>query len=176
MCKLLILNCGIQVQIPCIEPRIRTHILSSNLCCAAMGLSEASCVRACARAQCVGCAPHLPVVAAHTCVPAVSMKSVCHWHSRSVHSGRQKTQQGTQGQGGDTADAYLYNGLKHMGERQERYQNILWGSDECTLKARTPARREKVRLPDAPSSPQSRAHGPSTLSTATSGYIFYTKE
>lgn len=169
MFKVLILNCGIQVQIPSTGPRIRIHILSSILCCAATGLSEASCVRACA--QCVGCAPHLPVVAAHTCVPAVSTKSVCHWHSRSVHSGRQKTQQGTQGQGGDTADAYLYNGLKHMGERQERYQNILWGSDECTLKARTPARREKVRLPDASSSPQSRAYGPSTLSTLLAAFF-----
>lgn len=48
---------------------------------------------------------------------------------------------------GDTAVAYLYNGLKHMGERQERYQHIICGSDECTLKARTPARREKLRLP-----------------------------
>lgn len=49
MFKVLILNCGIQVQIPSTGPRIRIHILSSILCCAATGLSEASCVRAVCR-------------------------------------------------------------------------------------------------------------------------------
>lgn len=48
---------------------------------------------------------------------------------------------------GDTVDAYLYNGLKHVGQRQERDQSIIWGSDECALKARTPARRGELRLP-----------------------------
>lgn len=61
---------------------------------------------------------------------------------------------------GDTADAYLYNGLKHMGQRQKRYQNIIWGSDECTLKARTPARKEKLRLPGRPPLPSEQGTRP----------------
>lgn len=61
---------------------------------------------------------------------------------------------------GDTTDAYLYNVLKHMGERQERDQSIIWGSGECTLKARTPARREELRLPGYPHFPPEQGTRP----------------
>lgn len=60
---------------------------------------------------------------------------------------------------GDT-DAYLYNVLKHMGERQERDQSIIWGSSECTLKARTPARRKELRLPGYPHFPPEQGTWP----------------
>lgn len=60
----------------------------------------------------------------------------------------------------DTADAYLYNGLKHMGEGQERDQSIIWGSDECGLKARIVLRKEELRLSGQPHFPPGQGTQP----------------
>lgn len=78
----------------------------------------------------------LPAAAAHTCVPVVKTKCVCHWHSRQVlsvkHNNLAERKQ-TREQAQKQNKAYLDNSFKHVGERQERYQSIIWGRIDCAL-------------------------------------------
>lgn len=44
-----------------------------------------------------------------------------------------RTQTNKQARAEEQNKAYLYNSFKHMGERQERYQSIIWGRIDCIL-------------------------------------------